>query len=64
MHLSQQKIDIDQVRAKLNADLYQLQSDINVLESGMKAIDAGEDMLNGNTMLALEVCQIMRKNTK
>jgi len=58
---SQQKLDIDKRRGDMHALCQRLQSDIKVLEAGMKYIDEGGNILEDKGVLPSEVRNIMSK---
>jgi hypothetical protein len=58
--LSQQKLDLDEVRIALESKKSDLDYRIKVLKRGMEEIDNGEDMHESGSILAQEVRNIMR----
>lgn len=60
--LSQQKLDLDEVRRALNDLKNNTDHKIKVLERGMQEIDKGEDMMESGSILAQEVREIMRNH--
>lgn len=61
--LSQQKLDLDEVRIGLEKMKSDIQYKINVLKRGMDAIDEGEDMMYGEGFLSDGVRRIMKNPT-
>lgn len=58
---SKQRIDIGDAIAHLKGQVEKFEQDIKILSRAMEAIDKGEDMLMGTSMLSCEVRKIMRE---
>jgi hypothetical protein len=61
--LSKQRVDVDNSLRLLYSVREKLAEDIKTLEAGFKALDEGQDMLNGNGILAQEVRKVMGGKT-
>ena len=58
--LSQQKLDLDEVRIALEKKKSELDHRIKVLKRGMEELDNGHDMLYGRGILEDEVRKVMQ----
>ncbi|HRN92990.1 MAG TPA: hypothetical protein PLS87_11260 [Ferruginibacter sp.] len=61
VELSKQRLQLFERISELEVYLNSIKSDIRVLVNGTEALDNGEDMLNGNSILANEVRVVMKK---
>lgn len=60
--ISRQKLDIDEAIVALRNQKSEIEYKIKVLQRGIEALEAGENILDSNSILANEVRKIMRDN--
>ena len=60
--ISRQKLDIDEAIVALRNQKSEIEYKIKVLRRGIEALEAGENILDSNSILANEVRKIMRDN--
>lgn len=60
--LSQQKLDMDEIRMGLQRFRSEIDHKIKVLSRGMEEIDNGENMMESNSILAQEVRKIYEQS--